>query len=56
MRTNEAATETDADSVATQQLHKQVVYVLLYFVQRGARRGIFHPSYIQCSHFSQTKY
>jgi hypothetical protein len=28
----EPASETDVDSVATQQLHKQVIYELLYFV------------------------
>jgi hypothetical protein len=56
MGTTETATETDVDSAATQQLHKQVIYELLYFVEPGARRGKFHPSRFQCSHFSQTRY
>jgi hypothetical protein len=56
MGTTETATETGVDSAATKQLHKQVTHELLYFVGRGARRGKFHPSCFQCSHFSQTRY
>jgi len=56
MGTTETATETDTDSVAIQQLHKEVIYELLYFVERGARNVKFHPSRFQCSHFSQNKY